>query len=71
MNSQWNNKKKPRISLRYLVKNNDSTKNNNTTKSYYSMANNNIFGKLKNDQPRFDVSDNGSLIPMGSSLKLE
>ncbi len=67
----FNNKKKPRISLRYLVKNNDSTKNNNTTKSYYSMANNNIFGKLKNDQPRFDVSGNGSLIPMGSSLKLE
>mgnify|MGYP001328745496 CR=1 FL=1 len=60
-----NNKKKPRISLRYLIKNESSRK------SLYSLANKNIYGKLRNRRPRLDVSEDGSLTPMGSSLIFE
>ena len=32
------------------------------------MSNRKIFGKMKNDRPRLDVSKSGEILPIGSNI---
>ena len=58
----YNNQKNPRISLRYLLK------NDTRESTLYKQSDKFIFGKKTIDKPQLDVANDGSIIPTGSSL---
>ena len=60
----FNNDSDPRISLRYLLKKKSKLKK----QTKFDMSNRKIFGKMKNDRPRLDVSKSGEILPIGSNI---
>lgn len=59
-----NNSKNPRISIRYLL----YPKNNNEENTLFKQANKLIYGPQNIDIHRHDINEDGSYLPIGSSL---